>query len=229
MDRHKTRVMEALDRADRWFDENGVIFSANTALDTQHQALKASIARAKQHATRLDARFAPKVMTCKDQDTFRRRIVVQLRDVAQLARRLRNTVPGIGALVAPKHRTGATSFLTSAESFMDKAAIYAQVLIEHGMSPDFVTSIKAELEQLEDVLTTRAAARSDQVTAKVSLARNLKDGRAVLDIMDVGISRALRDSDPGKLAGWKAAKRSSAARTPRVDKAAVTSPTTHAA
>jgi len=229
VDKTKTRVMEALDRADRWFDENGVIFSANTALDTQHQALKATIARAKQHATRLDARFGLKVITCKDQDAFRRRIVVQLRDVAQLARRLRKTVPGIGALVAPTLRLGATNFLTSAESFMEKAAIYAQVLIEHGMSSDFVTSIKAELKQFEDVLTTSRVARSDQVTAAVSLKRELKDGRAILDIMDVGISRALRDRDPGTLAGWKAAKRSFAARTARVNHAAVTSPTTQAA
>jgi len=207
--------MQALVGSDRWLDENGIVVTASAAVDTQHRALKESIARAKHYATRQDVRLAPKVITTKDKDTLRQRITAELRDVAQLSRRLRKTIPGVGALVAPKSSLGSTQFLRNAESFMEKATIYAGVLIEHGMSPDFVTSIKGELQQLEDALTTRQAAKSDRVAAKVSLDQELKDGRAIVDILDVSVKRALRDSDPGKLAGWQAAKRATAVRATR--------------
>lgn len=207
MDKLRIRVMQTLDRADYWLDGNMTIFAGNQAVEANHRALKASIARAKQYAAQQDPRLAPKVVTSADQQALRNRIVAELRDIAQLSRRLRKTIPGIGALVAPSNESGVVPFLRNAESFMEKAAIYAQVLIEHGMSPDFVTSIKAELRHLEEIVLTRSAARSGRVTATVSLSRELKEGLAIVDLIDVSVKRALRDSDPGKLAGWQAAKK----------------------
>jgi len=217
VDRNQTRVMKGLDGADRWFDENGVALTATPAIDTHHRALKDTIARAKHHAAQQDERLAPKVVTTKDKDVLRQRITDELRDVAQLSRQLRKTIPGIGALVAPKPTMGIIQFLRNAESFTEKATTYAQVLIEHGMSPDFVTSLKSGLRQLEDVVTTRAAARSDRVAATVSLNRELKKGLAIVDILDVSVKRALRDSDPGRLAGWQAAKRATALHATRTE------------
>jgi len=225
----ETRVTKGLDRADVWLDENVSGIVAPAALEAHHQALKASIARGKHYAAQQDARFALKVITIKDQDTLRAAIVAHLRDIAQLARQLRKTTPGIGALVAPKARLGATNLLRRAESFMDKASIYSQVLIEHGMSPDFVTSTRTEIGKLEEALNARAAAQSDQVTATASLKLELKTSRGLVEIIDVGVKRALRETDPGKLAGWQAAKRSTQAHSSGAEESTITPPANPAA
>jgi len=224
VDKIKTRVMQGLNRVDFWLDENIASIVAPAALEAHHQALKTSIARAKTYAAQQDARFAVKVITAKDQKAFHVAIMAQLRDIAQLARQLRKTIPGIGALVAPKAVLGATNFLRRSESFMEKASIYAQPLIEHGMSPDFMTTIRAELMKFETAFTTRAAAKSDQVTATASLTLELRNSRGIVEIIDVGVKRALRKTDPGKLAGWVAAKRAMAGRTTSAEQVTITPP-----
>jgi len=228
VDRYQTGVMKGLVGADYWFDENGVVVSANAALGAHHEALKATIIRARQYAAQQDARLAPAVVTRADQKDLCRHITTEMRDIAQIARRLRGTVPGIGALVAPSNRLGTLAFLSGAAGFMDKATNYAQALIEQGMSPDFVASIRAELKQFEDVVAARRAARSNQVSATESLHRELKAGLAIVDVADVCVKRALRDKDPGKLAGWLSASHKDRPSGSRAAQAPVTPPTTEA-
>jgi len=206
--------MQGLGRVDVWLDENVTGLVAPAALEAHRQSLKESIARGKHYAAQQDARFAQKVITTKDQEALRVAIVAQLRDIAQLARQLRKSIPGIGALVAPSARLGATAFLRRSESFMEKASVYAQPLIEQGMSSDFVTAIRAELQKFETAFTTREAAKSDQVTATASLKLELQHSRGIVDFIDVAVKRSLRKTDPGKLAGWQAAKRAMSTRRP---------------
>lgn len=129
-----------------------------------------------------------------------------LRTIVKVARGLDGTVPGIGVLRTPRSNSRDAALIDEASGFADHAAVYAPVLIEHGLSEDFVARLRSAIAALRTSITIRGVARNKLRRATRSIEEDLASGRRIVMMLDGLISHHLVGDAPQRTE-WKAAKR----------------------
>jgi len=110
------------------------------------------------------------------------------------------------ALRVPKQDSDDEKLLASANAIAKIGDENKDVLVQHGLSSNFVDELKAAAANLKAAVDARRQSQSGRVGATKSIAEELKNGRFVIQALDIVITRALR-GQPGPLAEWKNAKR----------------------
>jgi hypothetical protein len=210
--RKQQRVLDSFRRVQGFLSAHPEVVPAPAGgqpspLATQITALAGVIDRMTAFATQQETQRAQASLVAKDEKELRRELIVQhLRTIVQTARTLRGQVPGIGVLSAPAANIEAGPLVRFATAFARTAAMYEPVLVEHGQPADF-------LRQLEEVTTTlkrsfdaRGEARGRRVGATKGIVEELLLGRRIVQAMDAGLKRILRN-DSVLLAEWQQTKR----------------------
>lgn len=207
MNSYEDRVGQSLRRVEGWFAANPELIAANPSLGTQVEALKGVVIRLTDHATAQDTHYAQSLLISKDETDKRREVLRhQMAPIAQVGRALQGTVPGIGVLTMPKPTAPTAVVITAAEVMAQKAEIYKDVLVEHGLPTDFVDQLKQAAAALKASIDGRGLARASRVAATQGVKSELALGRRLVTILDAVVTGLIR-SNPAKLAEWQQLKR----------------------
>jgi hypothetical protein len=207
------RVLQSFRRVLGWFGAHPEAIPAQAgdggqapALATQIDALTGVVGRLTDHGTDQKAQALQSTLISKDEKDVRNDVRAHLRGIVQVAQALRGTVPGIGMLKMPASNIQAEPLVGAAESMSRSAAIYQDVLTEHGLPKDFVAQLDTTTTKLRQSIDARGAARSRRAGASKGITEELALGRRIVSLMDATLQRTLR-TEPVPLAEWRHAKR----------------------
>lgn len=207
MNSYQERVYQSLRRVPGWFAANPQYVSANPALGTQVEALDGILGRLSAHVIAQDTKHAQSLLISQDETEKRHELVSHhMTPIAQVARALRGTVPGIGVLVSPKGNLSTPEIISAATAMAEKAETYKDVLVESGLPADFIEQLQQAAAALKASLDGRGLARASWVAATRGVGSELALGRRIVAIIDAVITRSIR-SDAPKLAEWEQLKR----------------------
>ena len=151
--------------------------------------------------------------------------------IAGMARSVVTVTPELAvALRVPQPTADVAKVLASANAIAKIGDAHKEVLVQHGLSTNFVEELRADAAALQAAVDERRQTKSRRVGATKAIAAELKTGRVVVHTLDIVLTRALR-SQPGLFAEWRNTKRvtvkpvrpaaaSNDAATPPVEKAA---------
>lgn len=137
---------------------------------------------------------------------LKRLLVVHLNSIAEVARGLRKTVPGISVLKMPSTRNRNLTFVAQATAFAQQGRIYESTLAEHGLPADSMTQLDAAITAYRSSIVSRNTARTDLTTATKGIAENVALGKSIVTGMS-GVIKRTFDGRKDVLAGWQSAKR----------------------
>jgi hypothetical protein len=206
MNAHDKRVSQSFRSVEGWADSHPDLIPPEAA--GQVAALR-----------RVNARLAQYVI---DQEHLDRTTVGNTVTVQQLRRELwqNHLVPIAGmargvvtvtpelevALRVPRPTTDDEKVLASANAIAKIGEAHREVLVQHGLSTNFVEELRADAAALQAAVDERRQAKSRRVGATKAIAAELKVGRLVVKTLDIVFTRALRDQ-PGLFAEWRNTKR----------------------
>lgn len=169
-------------------------------------ALQATVARAEQHEQDQVTSMAQTRTDTRDVAPARADVFVHLRSITETAATLRTQVPGIGILKTPKNNLRAASLITEAETFATNAAIYQQVLIDHGQPADFVAQLTEATAVYKAAVAAKGTSLSTQRGATAGIKAEIAVGESIVRQVNANLQRALRGA-PSDLAAWNSARR----------------------
>lgn len=198
-------VLGALQRAQVFFDENGIAITSTVDLTTARKRLDDVVASFTTHA--VDQNTNDRAI--RGESAKQRQLRVQLstdimRPIAEIARRNLRTTPEFKSLQMPRQQSG-PAFLASAQGMLKSATIHKDTLIERGMPADFLEEFQTALTTFAASVSDRDKSRSLRMGATKGLGAQEKEGRSVLKVLDALVSRALR-GNPSLLATWQGAR-----------------------
>lgn len=207
MNSYQERGYQSLRRVPGWFAANPQYVAANPALGTQVEALDGIVSRLSAHVIAQDTAYAQSLLISKDETEKRREVLMlHMAPIAQVARALRGTVPGIGVLVMPKGNVPTPEIISAATAMAEKAETYKDVLVESGLPADCIEQLQQVAAALKASLDGRGLARASRVAATRGVASELVLGRRVVAIIDAALTRLIH-SEPAKQAEWEQLKR----------------------
>jgi hypothetical protein len=110
------------------------------------------------------------------------------------------------ALRVPRPTASDAKVLASANAIAKIGEANRDVLVQHGLPTNFVEELRADAAALQAAVDERRQAKSRRVGATKAIAAELKNGRVVVQALDIVLTRALR-AQPGLLAEWRNTKR----------------------
>ena len=110
------------------------------------------------------------------------------------------------AIKMPPAGLGVTRVLQACGSMITAARPFEAVFIANGLPADFLARCTAVRDELEAMLSERAAMVGAHVGARAGLAVEIRRGRNAVDRLDAVVKAAF-DGDEETLAKWRAAKR----------------------
>ena len=213
MDNRQQRVLQSLRRTQGWCAANPGLVPAPVGpsdawvpLTRQLDALNSIVDRMTDAATQQGVQTALLTLEATDEQSLRKQLRSRMRQVTQVSQALRKVVPGIGTLRMPTSKLQVEGLLKAADALRKQAVTYQSVLIEHGLSGDFVAQLHRAMSTLEASIDGRGAARASGAGATKEVATSVTLAHQYLKIMDAALSMTLASS-PAKLAEWKHAKR----------------------
>lgn len=198
-------VFDALQRAQRFFDENGVLFAA-VDLATARKRLDDVVASVTTHAFEQDVGSrGAKGETAKQRQLRVKLRRQQMRPIAVVARRNLKSTPEFAALQLPKATLKGQAFVASANGMADAATIHKDTLLANGLPSTFLDDFKAGVTKLESSLGSRDSSQRRRLVATTGLSVEERNGRAVLNVLDAIVEQALAGNEPA-LRAWQAAR-----------------------
>ena len=127
--------------------------------------------------------------------------------IAGMARGVVSVTPELEvALRVPKPTADDGKVLASANAIAKIGEAHRAVLVQHGLSTNFVEELRADATALQTAVDERRQAKSRRVGATKAIAAELKIGRVVVHTLDIVLTRTLR-AQPGLFAEWRNTKR----------------------
>jgi hypothetical protein len=230
MDIKQQRMLQALRRVQAWCAANPALVPApvlpGTAwspLTRQLDTLNTLVAQSTAAAAEQGVQKKRATLDASDEPSLRKHLRAEMRTVTQVAKALRQSVPGIGILKMPPPSVHTEVLLAAADALAKQASTYESVLVEHGLAPDFLAHLASAASALKASLDGRGAARAGRVSATRQVRVALSLGRQYVQIMDAALTKALKD-EPARLVEWKHARRVTLKGTPVVDIITTTPP-----
>jgi hypothetical protein len=222
-----TRVYQALRRVVGWATANAVLVPPEhkTQFDTA-VTISGAIG---QHATAQDeARRTERASAVTVKGVRNDLRQHHLMPLARVARTVLTATPELrAALKIPPRGANQETLIAAANGMAAIGTVHQQVLVEHGLSANFVADITTQAAALQQAIDRKGQSRTELVASTQGLHADIAAARKIIHLLDVVFSRVLR-TDPAALASWKNAKRatvkgvhSAAAATGAVPAAAV--------
>ena len=216
-------VLDALQRAQPFLDENAALLTGVVDLTGARHRLDAVVASFTAHA--LDQDVGARV--AMGETAKQRQLRVQLRrqqmgPIALIARRNLQSVPEFTALQLPKRAVRGPAFLASARGMADAAVIHHDTLVSQGLPATFLDAFTACVAKLEGSLGARETSRTKRIGATKGLDVEEQNGRTILRVLDALVRQAVSDNE-SLLRAWQSARR--IRRRPGGVSAAATAPT----
>ena len=231
MDSKQQRVLQALRRVQAWCAANPEHVPAPvppgttwSPLTRQLDTLNTLVAQATHAAAEQGVQSTRATLDASGESSLRQHLRAEMHAVAQVARALRKSVPGIGTLKMPAWNTRVEKLLTAADTLSKQASTYQTVLVEHGLAPDFLAQLTAAASAVKASLDARGVARAGAASATKQVQVTLALGQQYGQIMDAALTKALK-YDPARLAEWKHARRVTLRGTSAVEIVTDTPPT----
>lgn len=199
-------VLEALKRIQQFLDVHADVLgtvngsSARRTLDTVTTELST-------HAVEQGSNTARAVGETRNFKAVRdhlRRTIMQ--PVIDMARAKLPDAPQVGALRLPSPEVTGVRLVAAAGALANAVEPYAAVLVESGLKPDFVQSLRTGVAQLDASLTARRAFQRRRGEATASLGTQARTARRAIRMLDAAVSQQLGDQ-PALLEQWKKLKR----------------------
>ena len=212
MNTHQERVLQSFRRVQGWCAANPQYVTTGgapnvPAVAAQLDALNGVVLRATAHGAEQNTKSAEAMLIARDEREQRRDLLSHhMATIAQVARALRGTIPGIGVIALPKNTEMTAKLIAAATTMARQAEIYTSVFVEHGLPVDFIKQLEDATAALRGSLDARGEARATRVGATRGIESELALGRRVVDIMDASFTRIFR-SQPAKLAEWRQLRR----------------------
>lgn len=125
--------------------------------------------------------------------------------IALIARGNLRSVPEFAALQMPKHWVRGQAFIASANGMIEAAAVHHDMLIEQGLSSNFIDEFKEKVAELESSMSEREQNRTRRTGATKGLDVEEKNARLILNVLDAQLEQALTDNEP-LLRAWQSAR-----------------------
>jgi len=198
-------ILAALTRARRFLEENAAHLASFIDIAAARKRLDDLIASFNaQAADQRTTDRSVKGESAKQQQLREELTADIIRPIAEIARRKLHDTPEFAALKMPRHVTG-PAFVADATSMLRAATLHKDVLLERGMSSDFLEQFESSLTQLAQSASDRDQHRVQRVGATRGLTVQGQEGRSVLKVLDALLNRALR-GDATLLASWESAR-----------------------
>jgi len=206
MNGHDKRVAQSLRSVEGWADSHIDLIPAEAA--GQVEVLRGVNARLAQYV--IDQEHENRTWgagTVTVQQLRRELWQNHLVPIAGMARGVVAITPELEvALRVPQPTADDAKVLASANAIAKIGDAHKEVLVQHGLSTNFVEELRADAAALQVAGDERRQAKSRRVGATKAIAAELKKGRLVVRTLDIVLTRALR-GQPGLFAEWRNTKR----------------------
>lgn len=208
MDNKKLRFLQSFRRVQGWAVANDdVLQAAPVAVAALLGKLEETVGRIEYSATQQEVQHHLSTRSGTDAKVRRAEVRDAMRPIAQVGRALRGTVYGISAISKmPDVNADNERLAKAAFSMVENAEIFKTTLIEHGLQPNCVETLRTAAEALKVSVDTRGLARSASVGVSKGIRADISQGVKLVSFIDAGLQPLLRNN-PSKLASWRNAKR----------------------
>lgn len=129
----------------------------------------------------------------------------QMKEMARTARALAIDKTGLNKLFRVPENNNDTGLIAAAREFATEAEKFKADFVRFGMPADFIEDLIGDIEAFEHAVNEKAAARSKNTTARVSIDGELERGTRAIKLLDAMVRNIYRNNAP-KLAAWTSAK-----------------------
>lgn len=208
MDNKKLRFLQSFRRVQGWAVANDdILQAAPVAVAALLGKLEETVGRIEYSATQQEVQHHLSTRSGTDAKVRRAEVRDAMRPIAQVGRALRGTVYGISAISKmPDVNADNERLAKAAFSMVENAEIFKTTLIEHGLQPNCVETLRTAAEALKVSVDTRGLARSASVGVSKGIRADISQGVKLVSFIDAGLQPLLRNN-PSKLASWRNAKR----------------------
>jgi hypothetical protein len=186
---------------------DGILQAAPTPIHLHFSQLDVVIGRIETNAALQISQHRRSTRDATDADAAKEAVRGAMRPIAQVARSLKGTVYGISSITTmpdPNHDN--EKLVTAANSMAENATIFAQALIDHGLQPDCIDTLRSAAAALKSSIDARGAAKAMAIGARDGLRADFAEATKLVSLIDAGLM-ALLKADPANLASWQNAKR----------------------
>jgi hypothetical protein len=208
VDNKKQRSLQSFRRVQGWSAANDdILKAAPPAVAGFVGKLGEVVARIEHTATHQDTQHHLTTRRGTDANVRRTEVREAMRPITQVAHALRGTVFGISAISKmPGGNADNEHLAKAAISMAENAEIFRTTLIEHGLQPDCIETLRTAAAALTASVDARGLARSEVAGASKGLRADISQGFKLVSLIDAGLRPLLRNN-PSKLASWRNAKR----------------------
>ena len=217
------RSNQSFRRSADWAKAHPDVLQAAPVLNAYVQTLTDVSARIEANAVEQGTQTKKGTVDVAGDKRLRTELRAQMGPIVQVVRGLKGTVPGIEVIKMPASGVSSEALITAAAEMAKNATIYQQVLLDHGLKADSLTSLQTATEALKASVDARGAARAARVRATKQITTDVSLGHKTVLLMDAVMRQQLR-SDPATLASWRNAKRVTVKGVPTSASIAVTAP-----
>jgi hypothetical protein len=208
MQNPKQRSLQSYRRMRDWKQSHdGIMQAAPAPIHLHFNQLDVVIGRIETNAALQVSQHQRSTRDATDADAAKDAVRGAMRPIAQVARSLKGTVYGISSIATmpdPNHDN--EKLVTAANSMAENATIFAQALIDHGLQPDCIDTLRSAAAVLKSSIDARGAARAMAIGARDGLRADFAEANKLVSLIDAGLM-ALLKADPANLASWQNAKR----------------------
>jgi hypothetical protein len=217
-------LIETFQRVKSQGEEHAALFPATSFAGEQFAIINEVLEALEQHTGAQAAGLSAARQSSDSRAAAREELMRDLEAISRTARPMAATIPGIAEQFRIPHNQSDQAVLATARAFATAALPHKDEFIKRGLPADFLEDLEADMEALQEAITSINESRDTHVQATA----------AIDDIIERGV-RALRELDPfmrnhfaddaAKLAGWLSASR--VERSTRRKKTVAEKPTAH--
>lgn len=199
-------ILEALDKAKAFLTENWALLPKEVDLTNMrtwhHEATEVLTA----YATDQDVGDrAARMATARLHDLRMRLRREHMEPIAIIARLMLRGAPEFGALQMPACGLRGELLLARARTMLDAARTYRDTFRKYGLPATFIDDFQAAIDMIDESMTDRELNRARRAKATHGLKAAAREGRVVLQVLDVLVMQATRE-DESLWSAWQEAR-----------------------
>jgi len=186
---------------------DGILQAAPAPIHVHFNTLDVLIGRIETNAALQVSQHQRRTRDATDADVRQAAVRDAMRPITQVARSLAGTVYGISSIsTMPHYNCDNEKLVTAANSMAENATIFANALVEHGLQPDCIDTLRSAAAALKSSIDARGAAKAMAIGARDGLLADFAEANKLVSRIDAGLM-ALLKADPVNLASWQNVKR----------------------
>jgi len=208
MNNKDQRTTQSFRRVQGWSVAHPDILQAAPAPVMTHlKTLDGVVFTLETNAATQDAQHGLSTRSATDAKLRRTAVRDAMRPITQIAKGLTGTVLGISSVSKmPKPHADNEALVTAANSMVENATSFKDVLIAHGARPDFIETLQTAATALKSSVDARGHAKAAAVGATKGIHSELLTGNKLVSFIDVALMPQLKGNSAA-LASWGKAKR----------------------